>query len=227
MRIDILTVVPKLLKSPLSDSIVQRAQDNEVVEIHVHDIRKWSTDKHKKVDDEPFGGIPGMVMTIQPILDAINELRSERSYDEIIYLTPDGETLKQGRVNQLSLANNLLMVCGHYKGIDQRLRDHVITMELSIGDYVLSGGELAAAVLTDAIVRLLPGAIGDEQSALTDSFQDQLLAPPVYTRPANYNGWEVPEILRSGDHAAIQNWMEQQAIERTKSKRPDLFEKDS
>lgn len=227
MRIDILTVVPQLLNSPLSDSIVQRAKDNGVVEIYVHDIRNWSKDKHKKVDDEPFGGIPGMVMTIQPILDAINELNSQRAYDQIIYLTPDGETLKQGRVNQLSLTNNLLMVCGHYKGIDQRLRDHVITMELSIGDYVLSGGELAAAVLTDAIVRLLPGAIGDEQSALTDSFQDELLAPPVYTRPANYNGWEVPEILRSGDHAAIQDWMEQQAIERTKSKRPDLFEKDS
>lgn len=227
MRIDILTVVPSLLTSPFSDSIIQRAQDKGVVAIHIHDIRNWSTDKHKKVDDEPFGGIAGMVMTIQPILDAVNELKSQRDYDEVIYLTPDGESLKQARVNQLSLSGNLLMICGHYKGIDQRLRDHIVTLEISIGDYVLSGGELAAAVLTDAIVRLLPGAIGDEQSALTDSFQDNLLAPPVYTRPANYNGWEVPEILRSGDHAAIQTWMEQQAYERTKSRRPDLLEKDS
>lgn len=227
MRIDILTVVPSLLTSPFADSIIQRAQDKGVVAIHIHDIRNWSTDKHKKVDDEPFGGIAGMVMTIQPILDAVNELKSQRDYDEVIYLTPDGESLNQARVNQLSMSGNLLMICGHYKGIDQRLRDHIVTLEISIGDYVLSGGELAAAVLTDAIVRLLPGAIGDEQSALTDSFQDNLLAPPVYTRPANYNGWEVPEILRSGDHAAIQTWMEQQAYERTKSRRPDLLEKDS
>jgi len=227
MRIDILTVVPSLLTSPFADSIIQRAQDKGVVAIHIHDIRNWSTDKHKKVDDEPFGGIAGMVMTIQPILDAVNELKSQRDYDEVIYLTPDGESLKQARVNQLSMSGNLPMICGHYKGIDQRLRDHIVTLEISIGDYVLSGGELAAAVLTDAIVRLLPGAIGDEQSALTDSFQDNLLAPPVYTRPANYNGWEVPEILRSGDHAAIQTWMEQQAYERTKSRRPDLLEKDS
>ena len=168
-----------------------------------------------------------MVMTIQPILDAIEELQSECTYSEIIYLTPDGEPLKQARVNQLSISGNLLIICGHYKGIDQRLRDHVVTLEISIGDYVLSGGELAAAVLTDAIVRLLPGAIGDEQSALTDSFQDELLAPPVYTRPANYNGWEVPEILRSGDHAAIEKWMEEQAYERTKARRPDLLKKDS
>jgi len=227
MRIDILTVVPSLLASPFADSIIQRAQDKGVVTIHIHDIRNWSVDKHKKVDDEPFGGIAGMVMTIQPILDAVNELKSQRAYDEVIYLTPDGEPLKQARVNQLSLSGNLLMICGHYKGIDQRLRDQIVTLEISIGDYVLSGGELAAAVLTDAVVRLLPGAIGDEQSALTDSFQDNLLAPPVYTRPANYNGWEVPEILRSGDHAAIQTWMEQQAYERTKARRPDLLEKDS
>lgn len=227
MRIDILTVVPKLLESPFADSIIQRAQDNGVVEICVHDIRNWSKDKHKKVDDEPFGGIAGMVMTIQPILDAINELRQQRTYSEIIYLTPDGEQLKQARVNQLSIGGNIIMICGHYKGIDERLRQHIVTLEISIGDYVLSGGELAAAVLTDAIVRLLPGAIGDEQSALTDSFQDDLLAPPIYTRPANYNGWEVPEILRSGDHAAIEKWMEQQAYERTKSRRPDLLDKDS
>ncbi len=227
MRIDILTVVPKLLESPFADSIIQRAQDNGVVEICVHDIRNWSKDKHKKVDDEPFGGIAGMVMTIQPILDAINELRQQRTYSEIIYLTPDGEQLKQARVNQLSIGGNIIMICGHYKGIDERLRQHIVTLEISIGDYVLSGGELAAAVLTDAIVRILPGAIGDEQSALTDSFQDDLLAPPIYTRPANYNGWEVPEILRSGDHAAIEKWMEQQAYARTKSRRPDLLDKDS
>ena len=227
MRIDILTVVPSLLDSPFSDSIIQRARDKGVVDIRVHNIRDWSKDKHKKVDDEPFGGIAGMVMTIQPILDAIEALQSECTYSEIIYLTPDGEPLKQARVNQLSISGNLLIICGHYKGIDQRLRDHVVTLELSIGDYVLSGGELAAAVLTDAVVRLLPGAIGDEQSALTDSFQDELLAPPVYTRPANYNGWEVPEILRSGDHAAIEKWMEEQAYERTKARRPDLLKKDS
>ena len=191
MRIDILTVVPSLLDSPFSDSIIQRARD-KVVDIRVHNIRDWSKTS-TKVDDEPFGGIAGMVMTIQPILDAIEELQSECTYSEIIYLTPDGEQLKQARVNQLSISGNLLIICGHYKGIDQRLRDHVVTLELSIGDYVLSGGELAAAVLTDAVVRLLPGAIGDEQSALTDSFQDELLAPPVYTRPANYNGWEVPK----------------------------------
>jgi len=227
MRIDILTVVPSLLDSPFSDSIIQRARDKGVVDIRVHNIRDWSKDKHKKVDDEPFGGFAGMVMTIQPILDAIEELQSECTYREIIYLTPDGEQLKQARVNQLSISGNLLIICGHYKGIDQRLRDHVVTLELSIGDYVLSGGELAAAVLADAVVRLLPGAIGDEQSALTDSFQDELLAPPVYTRPANYNGWEVPEILRSGDHAAIEKWMEEQAYERTKARRPDLLKKDS
>tara|TARA_B100000963_G_scaffold210063_1_gene183017 strand:+ start:431 stop:1105 length:675 start_codon:yes stop_codon:yes gene_type:complete len=223
MRIDILSVVPSLLESPFSDSIIKRAQDRKVVDIRVHNIRDWSKDKHKKIDDEPFGGIPGMVMTIQPVLDAITDLQQTCTYSEIIYLTPDGEQLKQGRVNQLSITGNLLIICGHYKGIDQRLRDNVVTLELSIGDYVLSGGELAAAVLTDAVVRLLPGAIGDEQSALTDSFQDMVLAPPVYTRPANYNGWEVPEILRSGDHAAIEKWMEEQAFQRTKTRRPDLL----
>ncbi|MBN30539.1 MAG: tRNA (guanosine(37)-N1)-methyltransferase TrmD [Crocinitomicaceae bacterium] len=223
MRIDILSVVPNLLESPFSDSIIKRAQDRKVVDIRVHNIRDWSKDKHKKIDDEPFGGIPGMVMTIQPVLDAITDLQQTCTYSEIIYLTPDGEQLKQGRVNQLSITGNLLIICGHYKGIDQRLRDNVVTLELSIGDYVLSGGELAAAVLTDAVVRLLPGAIGDEQSALTDSFQDMVLAPPVYTRPANYNGWEVPEILRSGDHAAIEKWMEEQAFQRTKTRRPDLL----
>ena len=227
MRIAILTVVPRLLDGPFADSIVRRGQDKGLVEIHVHNIRDWSTDKHQKVDDVPFGGNAGMVMTIQPILDAIESLKSERNYSDVIYLTPDGERLHQRLVNQLSIQGNLIMLCGHYKGVDQRVRDHLITREISIGDYVLSGGELAAAVLTDAIVRLIPGVIGDEQSALTDSFQDGLLAPPVYTRPAEYNGWKVPEILRSGDHAAVQKWLESEAIERTQQRRPDLFSEDS
>ncbi len=227
MRIDILTVVPRLLEGPFADSIVQRGQDKGLVEIHVHNIRDWSKDKHKKVDDVPFGGNAGMVMTIQPIQDAIESLQKERPYSDVIYLTPDGERLQQSMVNQISIGGNLILLCGHYKGVDQRVRDHLITREISIGDYVLSGGELAAAVLTDAIVRLLPGVIGDEQSALTDSFQDDLLAPPVYTRPAEHKGWLVPEILRSGDHAAIQKWQEKQAFERTKQRRPDLFSEDS
>lgn len=227
MRIDILTAVPGLLDGPFSDSIVKRAQEKGLVEIVVHNIRNWSTDKHKKIDAEPFGGSAGMVMTIQPIADAIASLREERKYAEVIFLTPDGEQLKQAAVNQLSLRGNLIMLCGHYKGIDHRIREHLVTREISVGDYVLSGGELAAAVLTDAIVRLIPGVIGDEQSALTDSFQDNLLAPPVYTRPAEYNGWKVPEILRSGDHKAINEWLEDQAVQRTRTLRPDLFEKDS
>ena len=223
-RIDILTVVPRLLDGPFADSIVQRGIDKGHVEIHVHNIRDWSTDKHKKVDDVPFGGAAGMVMTIQPIADAITELKSQRDYAEVIYLTPDGERLSQPLVNQLSIAGNLILLAGHYKGVDQRVRDHFITREVSIGDYVLSGGELAAAVLTDAIVRLIPGVIGDEMSALTDSFQDGLLAPPVYTRPAVYGDWEVPEVLRSGDHAKVQAWEEAQALERTRTRRPDLLE---
>ena len=227
MRIDILSAVPGLLEGPFSDSIVKRAKEKGLVEIVVHNIRDWSTDKHKKIDDEPFGGSAGMVLTIQPIADAIASLKSERAYAEVIFLTPDGEQLKQGAVNHLSMQGNLILLCGHYKGIDQRIREHLVTREFSIGDYVLSGGELAAAVLTDAIVRLIPGVIGDEQSALTDSFQDNLLAPPVYTRPAEYNGWKVPEILRSGDHKAINEWLEEQAVERTQALRPDLFEKDS
>ena len=206
MRIDILSAVPDLLQGPFSESIVGRARKAGVVEVEVHDIRKWTIDKHGKIDDTPFGGGAGMVMAIQPIVDAIAELKSQRDYDEIIYLTPDGERLGQSRVNQLSLSGNLLMLCGHYKGIDQRIRDHVITLELSIGDYVLSGGELAAAVLADAIVRLVPGAIGDGESALTDSFQDGLLAPPVYTRPAEWNGHAVPEVLLGGHHAEIDQW---------------------
>ena len=192
--------------------------------MHLHDIRDFSKDKHKKVDDAPFGGGAGMVLAMQPLHDAITHLQSERDYDEVIFLTPDGERLSQGRVNQLSLCGNVMMICGHYKGIDQRLRDHFVTLEISIGDYVLSGGELAAAVLTDALVRIVPGVIGDEMSALTDSFQDGLLAPPVYTRPAEYNGWKVPEVLLSGNHEKIRQWEEEQAQIRTKERRPDLLD---
>ena len=224
MRIDILSAVPDLLQGPFSESIVGRARKSGVVEVEVHDIRKWSTDKHGKIDDTPFGGGAGMVMAIQPITDAIADLQSHRTYDEVIYLTPDGERLAQGRVNQLSLCGNLLLLCGHYKGIDQRIREQVITMELSIGDYVLSGGELAAAVLADALVRLVPGAIGDGESALTDSFQDGLLAPPVYTRPAEWQGHQVPDVLLGGHHAEIEKWRMEQALERTQRLRPDLLD---
>jgi len=224
MRIDILTVLPGLLSGPFSESIVKRGIEKGLVEVHLHDLRQWSTNKHQKVDDAPFGTAAGMVLAMQPLHDAITSLQAERAYDEVIFLTPDGEPLKQGRVNQLSLSGNLLMICGHYKGIDQRLRDHVVTLEISIGDYVLSGGELAAAVLTDALVRLVPGVLGDETSALSDSFQDGLLAPPVYTRPADYNGWKVPEVLLSGNHAAIDRWQEEQALARTRERRPDLLE---
>jgi tRNA (guanine37-N1)-methyltransferase len=203
---------------------VKRGIDKGLVEVHLHDIRDYTKDKHKKVDDTPFGGAAGMVLAMQPIHDAIVDLKSKTEYNEIIFLTPDGERLNQGRVNSLSLCGNILMICGHYKGIDQRLRDHFVTLEISIGDYVLSGGELAAAVLTDAIVRLVPGVIGDEMSALTDSFQDGLLAPPVYTRPAEYNGWKVPEVLLSGDHKKIQEWEENEALKRTKERRPDLLD---
>ena len=224
MRIDILTVLPGLLKGPFAESIVKRGIDKGLVEVHLHNIRDYSTDKHKKVDDTPFGGAAGMVLAMQPLHDAIEDLKSKHTYDEIIFLTPDGERLNQSRVNQLSLCGNVMMICGHYKGIDQRLRDHFVTLEISIGDYVLSGGELAAAVLTDALVRLVPGVIGDEMSALTDSFQDGLLAPPVYTRPAEYNGWKVPAVLLSGDHKKIKKWEEDQALERTKTRRPDLLD---
>jgi tRNA (guanine37-N1)-methyltransferase len=223
MRIDILTIHPHLLDGPFSHSILQRAQDKGLVEVHLHDIRQYTDDKHKKVDDSPFGGTAGMVMTIQPIVTIIDKLKSERDYDEVIYLTPDGHLLDQKTSNSLSLKGNLIMLCGHYKGVDQRIRDHYITLEISIGDYVLSGGELAAAVLADSIIRLLPGVLGDESSALSDSFQDGLLAPPVYTRPASYNGWEVPPILLSGNFPEIEKWMHEQALERTKARRPDLF----
>ena len=225
MRIDILTVLPQLLQSPFSDSILKRAQTKGLVEVHFHDLREWSTDeKHRKVDDYAFGGGAGMVMQIEPIHRCIKALQAERSYDEVIYMTPDGETLQQGRANQLSLCKNLIILCGHYKGVDERIREHLITLELSIGDYVLSGGELAAAVLCDSLIRLVPGVLNDETSALTDSFQDNLLAPPVYTRPADYEGWKVPEILLSGHEKKVEDWRFEQAIARTKARRPDLLE---
>jgi tRNA (guanine37-N1)-methyltransferase len=223
MRIDILTILPRLLDGPFADSILERAQQKGLCEIHLHNIRDFSADKHKSVDDYQFGGGAGMVMMVQPIADCIDHLKKERSYDEIIYLTPDGERLNQRICNGLSLKSNLMMICGHYKGIDQRLRDHYVTREISIGDYVLSGGELAAAVLTDAIVRLLPGVMNDETSALTDSFQDDLLAPPVYTRPADYNGWKVPEILTSGNFKKIEEWRMEEAVKKTRDRRPDLL----
>jgi tRNA (guanine37-N1)-methyltransferase len=224
MRIDILTVLPELLESPFNHSIIQRASQKGLVEIHLHNIRDYSLDKrHHRVDDYAFGGSAGMVMQIEPIYRAIEALKNEREYDEIIYTSPDGKLFSQDIANQMSLQTNLLILCGHYKGIDQRIREHLITRELSIGDYVLTGGELAAAVMTDAIVRLLPGAMSDEQSALTDSFQDHLLAPPVYTRPAEFNGWKVPDILLSGHERNIAEWQLQQAIDRTKLLRPNLL----
>jgi len=225
MRIDILTILPGLLNGPFHHSILKRAQEKNIAEIHVHDLRKWSTDKHRRVDDYAFGGEAGMVMMIEPIDRAISQLKAERKYDEIIYTSPDGELFNQSLANQLSLMNNILILCGHYKGVDHRVREHLITREISIGDYVLTGGELAAAVITDAIVRLLPGALSDGSSALSDSFQDNLLAPPVYTRPAEYKGWKVPEVLLSGDHKKIEEWKMQQSLERTKKLRPDLLKK--
>lgn len=224
MRIDILTLLPRLLDGPFADSILERAQKNGLCSIHIHNIRDYSTDKHKNVDDYQFGGGAGMVMLIQPIADCIDQLLNQRSYDEIIYLTPDGKRLNQSMCNSFSLKGNLILVCGHYKGIDQRLRDHYITQEISIGDYVLSGGELAAAVLVDAIVRLIPGVMNDETSALTDSFQDGLLAPPIYTRPAEYKGWKVPEVLLSGDPKKVDDWRMNEAIRKTEERRPDLLD---
>lgn len=223
MRIDILTVMPEMLESPLGCSILKRAQDKELAKIVVHNLRDYTTNKHRKVDDYPFGGEAGMVMQIQPIDACITKLKSERDYDEVIFTSPDGETFNQPMANTLSLCENLIILCGHYKGIDYRIREHLITKEISIGDYVLTGGELPAAIITDAIVRLIPGAIGDEQSALSDSFQDNLLAPPVYTRPADYKGWKVPEILLSGHQAKIDEWKYNQAMERTLRLRPDLL----
>ena len=224
MRIDILTLLPELLNGPFSASILKRAQDKGLVEIHLHNIRDYSTDKHNNVDDYQYGGGAGMVMSIEPIVTLIEKLKTERSYDEVIYLTPDGEMLEQKACNELSLKNNLMMLCGHYKGIDERIREHFITKEVSIGSYVLSGGELAAAVLSDAIIRLLPGVLNNETSALTDSFQDNLLSPPVYTRPPEFRGWKVPEVLLSGNFPKIEKWREEQALERTKSRRPDLLD---
>jgi tRNA (guanine37-N1)-methyltransferase len=223
MRIDILTCVPNLLDSFFAHSILKRAQQGGFVEVQIHDIRDYSTNKHRTIDDYAFGGGAGMVLQIEPIAQCIRKLQSERSYDEIIYLTPDGELMQQQMVNQLSLKGNIIMLCGHYKGVDQRVRDMFITKEISIGDYVLSGGELAAAVLSDAIIRLLPGVLNDETSALTDSFQDNLLAPPVYTRPADYEGNKVPDILMSGHEAKIEEWRYEQSIIRTKERRPDLL----
>lgn len=223
MRIDILTILPDLLQGPFSDSIMQRAQTKGHLELHIHNIRDYTEDKHNRVDDYQYGGGAGMVMTIQPIATIIEKLKSERNYDEIIYMTPDGEVLNQGICNEMSLYKNIMILCGHYKGVDERIREHYITKEISIGSYVLSGGELGAAVLVDSVVRLIPGVLNDETSALTDSFQDDLLSPPVYTRPPEYNGWKVPEVLLSGDFNKIEAWREEKAIERTEKRRPDLL----
>ena len=225
VRIDILTVVPELLESPLKHSIIGRAQQAGYLELEVHNIRDYSTNKWRRVDDYPFGGEAGMILQIEPIDRAISDLKSQRAYDEVIYTSPDGETFSQGIANELSLRENLIILCGHYKGIDHRIREHLITREISVGDYVLTGGELPAAIMTDAIVRLLPGVIGDAESALSDTFQDDLLAPPIYTRPAEYKGWCVPEILLSGHAAKIEEWKMNQATERTKRLRPDLWER--
>ena len=224
MRIDIISAVPSLLISPFADSILKRAQNKGLVEIFVHDLRDYTTNKHKKIDDYAFGGGAGMVMTIQPIDACISKLKSQRDYDEVIYMTPDGEQLNQQICNKLSSITNIIILCGHYKGIDERVRKMFVTREISIGDYVLSGGELGAAVLADSIIRLIPGVLNDETSALTDSFQDNLLSPPIYTRPADYNGEKVPEILTSGNERAIEEWRMEQAIERTKKRRPDLLD---
>ena len=224
MRIDIITVLPELVQSPLNYSILKRAQDKKLVEIVVHNLRDYSLDKHRRVDDYPFGGEAGMVMQIEPVDRAITQLKSERNYDEVIFTTPDGERFDQPMANRLSMAGNLIILCGHYKGIDYRIREHFVTKEVTIGDYVLTGGELAAAIMCDAIVRLIPGAIGDEQSALSDSFQDNLLAPPVYTRPAEYKGWRVPDVLLSGHQRKIDEWKHEQSLERTRRLRPDLLE---
>lgn len=223
MRIDIITTLPKLLEGPFSDSILKRAQQKGLVTVAVHDLRAYSTNKHRSTDDYAFGGGAGMVMMIEPIDRCLSALRAQRTYDEVIYMSPDGELLTQSIANELSLKQNLILLCGHYKGVDERVRQHLITREISIGDYVLSGGELAAAVVADAVIRLLPGVLNDETSALTDSFQDGLVAPPVYTRPAEYKGWSVPEVLLSGNPARIEEWKQEQAVERTRKRRPNLL----
>lgn len=226
MRIDILTVLPELLESPLNHSIMKRAQSKGLLEVYLHHLRKWAVNEYGQVDDYQYGGGAGMVMMCEPLTSAIEELSKERKYDEIIYLTPDGTTFDQKQANSLSLKQNLLMICGHYKGIDERIREHFITKEISIGNYVLSGGELPAAILVDAVGRLIPGVLNDETSALFDSFQDNLLAPPVYTRPADFRGWKVPDILLSGNPRKIDEWRHEQSVRRTEEKRPDLFNQD-
>ena len=226
MRIDIISVVPELLQSPLQHSIMQRAQEKGLLEVVVHNLRDYGLGNYRQIDDYQYGGGAGMVMMIEPVAKCMDTLMAERKYDEVIYLTPDGQRLEQSISNQLSLKGNLMMLCGHYKGVDERIREHYITMEISIGDFVLSGGELPAAILVDSIGRLLPGVLGDETSALFDSFQDNLLAPPVYTRPADYNGWKVPDILLSGHEAKIKDWRYERALERTQTRRPDLLEGD-
>ncbi|MBD5203225.1 MAG: tRNA (guanosine(37)-N1)-methyltransferase TrmD [Barnesiella sp.] len=224
MRIDILTVLPEMIESPLNCSILKRAQDKGLAQIVVHNLREYTTNRHRKVDDYPFGGEAGMVMQVEPVDRCIAALKAERHYDEVIFTSPDGETFNQPMANAMSLLDNIIILCGHYKGVDWRIREHLITREISIGDYVLTGGEIPAVAIADAVVRLIPGVIGDEQSALSDSFQDNLLAPPVYTRPAVYNGWEVPEILLSGHKARIDAWRHEQAVERTRRLRPDLLD---
>lgn len=224
MRIDIITVLPEMLESPLGCSILKRAQDKGLAQLVVHNLRDYTTNRHRKVDDYPFGGDAGMVMQVEPVDRCIAALKAERNYDEVIFTAPDGEVFNQRMANQLSMLENIIILCGHYKGIDYRIREHLITREISVGDYVLTGGEMPAAIIADAIVRLIPGAIGDEQSALTDSFQDNLLEPPIYTRPADYNGWRVPDILLSGHEAKIAQWKHEQAVERTRRLRPDLLE---
>ncbi len=224
MRIDVISVQPDLLRSPFDHSILKRAQDKGLVEVHLHDLKEFGQGKHNQVDDYQFGGGAGMVMMAEPIFNCIENLQAERDYDQVIYMTPDGQTFNQSHANQLSLLENIIILAGHYKGVDQRVRDQLITLELSIGDYVLSGGELAAAVVSDAIIRLLPGVLNDETSALTDSFQDNLLAPPVYTRPKSFRGWDVPEILLSGHSQKIEDWRHDQAFKRTQERRPDLLD---
>lgn len=223
MHFDIITCLPELLESPLSHSIMKRAQDRGLISVDLHDLRKWGLGKHRQIDDYSYGGGAGMVMMVEPLSACIEELQAQRTYDEIIFLTPDGEPLKQPRVNQLSLGQDLLLICGHYRGIDERIREAYVTLEISIGDYVLSGGEIPAAVLVDSISRVIPGVINDSMSALSDSFQDDLLSPPVYTRPSVYKGWKVPDILLSGHEAAIDTWRKEQALQRTRSRRPDLL----
>ncbi|WP_462280106.1 tRNA (guanosine(37)-N1)-methyltransferase TrmD [Salinivirga cyanobacteriivorans] len=224
MRIDILAVIPEMLEGPLNNSIIKKAQESGTATIKIHSLRNYSDNKHNRIDDYAYSAGAGMVLRVEPVYKAISDLKSQRTYDEIIYTSPDGEVFNQQQANQLSTYENIIILCGHYKGIDQRIRDHLITKEISIGDYVLTGGELAAAIITDSVIRLLPGAMGDETSALTDSFQDGLLAPPVYTRPADFNGWKVPDVLLSGNDAAVEDWKMQQALERTKKLRPDLLD---